>query len=317
MNDSRCYSLGLTRQRARNATAPAADNQVNWNDTNGRELRGNIVWTCSQIGVHSLKSRAPCIYKTLDNYAEVMNLPRLGNPQNCTYPAAQLNTAGAVAYSSDQDLSKEMSVFGEPHKDEHNASGGLSGAYGVYYELDGMKFANFSGLQKHGGTPPRAPPSQQVKPWAACLSIILYPPTELLNGTFCLQVAPWPDGKPLVLPSELIRPVHQTARTKETLECSQSTFTADGGNLMDPEALANFVCRSTVQVLHYLISQLPIDWDVHFDPSTILESIKMKIDGDNVSMRAWPAGPNGRLFNIFEQPIQRNGWNIAVKWPSL
>ncbi|KAG7091354.1 hypothetical protein E1B28_010396 [Marasmius oreades] len=316
MNGSRCYSLGLTRQCARNVAAPVADNRVNQNDANGRELRGSIVQTCSQIGIHSLQSQVPHIYRILNNYAEVTNLPRLGDPQNSAYPAAQLNTAGAVTYNSDQGLSKEMNIFGDSHKDIHDASGALSGACsmpdvpegyeagrfhlledGVYYELDGIKFANFSGLQKHGGTPPRAPLGQPVEPWATRLNVILYPPTELLNGTSCLQVAPWPDGGPLVLPSELIRPEQTESIKKEKPECSQPTFTADAGNLMDQEALANFVCRSGVQVLHYLISQLPSDWNVHFNPSALLESIKMDVDGEGVSMKEWPTGPNGRPFN--------------------
>ncbi|KAL0060145.1 hypothetical protein AAF712_013071 [Marasmius tenuissimus] len=317
LSKSRCYPLGIMRQRAKNVAGPAADNRVNRGDEAGRELRGELLKVCTAIGLYALKSRCPNLLETINNFTDTMNLPRLGDPENGAYPGAQANVAGAITHDSDETLAAEMAVrFGDSHQDPEDASGGVSGACsmsdipegyeagrfhlledGVCFMLDGFKFANFSGLQQHGGTPPRAPPGQPVDPSATRLNIILYPPFQVVNGTSRIHVAPLPNGQPFILPPELIHPRWLT-ESYEPPECTQSTFLGDGGNVATGEAMANYSSRVALQVLHYFLQLLPPELEPHFDPSAILRQIRITVDGEERSMMDWPGGPTGRPFDL-------------------
>lgn len=55
---------------------------------------------------------------------------------------------------------------------------------GVYARLDFMKILVFCGLNKHGGTPPIAPPGQSViDPHATRMMGVMYPPESMINGS--------------------------------------------------------------------------------------------------------------------------------------
>jgi len=55
---------------------------------------------------------------------------------------------------------------------------------GVYTWLDFMKILVFCGLNKHGGTPPIAPPGQLiVDPHATRMMGVMYPPESMINGS--------------------------------------------------------------------------------------------------------------------------------------
>ena len=57
-------------------------------------------------------------------------------------------------------------------------------ALGVYARLDFMKILVFCGLNKHGGTPPIAPPGQLiVDPHAIRMMGVMYPPESMINGS--------------------------------------------------------------------------------------------------------------------------------------
>ncbi|KAI0311291.1 hypothetical protein OF83DRAFT_1030595, partial [Amylostereum chailletii] len=98
-----------------------------------------------------------------------------------------------------------LGVFGGGHKDTHDGVGGLtcmiSGGVmpegyfpgivigffflfelGVYVELSNFKMIFFSGLRRHGGSAPRAPPGQKAVDGAYRWALILYPPASILNN---------------------------------------------------------------------------------------------------------------------------------------
>ena len=54
-------------------------------------------------------------------------------------------------------------------------------AFGVYIVLDPLKLMGFSGLRKHGGTPPLSPPGKAPAPSAYRLMVVLYPPASMLS----------------------------------------------------------------------------------------------------------------------------------------
>ncbi|KAL0070376.1 hypothetical protein AAF712_002567 [Marasmius tenuissimus] len=349
IDGSRCYSVGLTHQRTPNAVHPAAENRVSKGDEPGRELRGKLVRIISSVGLHALRTRCPEVLETINNYTDALNLPRLGNPENGAYPGFQVNPANAVSYDSSttallsyelchllignlaNTLATDMNPrFGDPHKDEQDASGALSGVCsipdvpegyeagrfhlledGVFIELDGVKFANFSGLGHHAGTPPRAPSGQAVVPHAMRLNIIAYPPYQIMNGIARYYIAPSGNkAQPFTLPPEAIRPEYMVSffswrfdllsrfLTRYPLpESQQSTFMTDVHNLMDIVPFATFVGRTGVQVLDFLTRLMPPELNAHFNPSAILNQIKITVDREERSLAAWPSGPTGKRFD--------------------
>lgn len=60
---------------------------------------------------------------------------------------------------------------------------------GFFVRLLPMMVISFSGLRRHGGSPPRAPRYQQVKPWAYRCVTILYPHDKVASGKGLLALA--------------------------------------------------------------------------------------------------------------------------------
>ena len=55
-------------------------------------------------------------------------------------------------------------------------------SFGLFVKLNRLRAITFSGLRKHGGTPPIAPPDQPVDHWAYRLMFVLYPPKAMLDA---------------------------------------------------------------------------------------------------------------------------------------
>lgn len=91
--------------------------------------------------------------------------------------------------------------FGEGHYDEGDEEAGMTIGYqdgtipqsyepgrfhlfylGVYIVTSPLQFIAFSGLRKHGGSPPLAPEGMAPDPYAYRLMHILYPPSAMLSG---------------------------------------------------------------------------------------------------------------------------------------
>ncbi|KAL0577859.1 hypothetical protein V5O48_004131 [Marasmius crinis-equi] len=343
----RCYSMGLMRQPHPNVTAPAAEGHVKsrdgvLTDPEHLKLRSDVVQVASEMGVYALESRDPSSYKVMDNYADVINLPRIGCPKNCAFSGCQVNTASSVEYKSTEGLDAEMTYFGGRHRDKKDSVKAKSvlisipnvprdyeaGRFhlledGIYIELDDFQVMCFSGLQYHGGTPPRAPKGEAPVHSAVRLNVILYPPKQILNGDSRLNIAPAPGPKaksgdikapePFRLPPELLNPLAQTASQRAT-DCTEPTFTIDGHSLMGRESMTNFVARTGIQVMDYLLRQLPQAWRVTMDPSKVLEGITMTTNETTIHLKGWEAGPNGRDFDIESTDVRAE---YVRQWEAL
>jgi hypothetical protein len=55
-------------------------------------------------------------------------------------------------------------------------------ALGVYIVLRRFRVMNFSGLRRHGGTPPLSPPGVSPAADAYRVMTVLYPPSSMLSG---------------------------------------------------------------------------------------------------------------------------------------
>lgn len=124
-----------------------------------------------------------------------------------------------------------MLSFGVPHFDSGDAPGGLtvmvsnsdlpqvndgSGepayepgrfhllAFGFYIKLTPLRVMCFSGLFKHGGSPPLSPPGVTCVPWAYRFMTVLYPPEVMLSpGHQLVALAALPDRSLLRLAPEM------------------------------------------------------------------------------------------------------------------
>jgi hypothetical protein len=79
---------------------------------------------------------------------------------------------------------------------------------GMYTNVKPKSVSMFSGLGRHGGTPPIAPYGQEVLQDATRLMIVLYCPKAALSpsGT-SMPLASLPNGTPLLLGPEVTNPL--------------------------------------------------------------------------------------------------------------
>ena len=79
---------------------------------------------------------------------------------------------------------------------------------GMYVILKPKSVSFFSGLERHGGTPPIAPDGMAVVPYAARVVIVLYCPKAALSpGTNSMPLASLPNGTPLFIGPEITNPL--------------------------------------------------------------------------------------------------------------
>ena len=82
---------------------------------------------------------------------------------------------------------------------------------GMYTVVKPKSASLFSGLGRHGGTPPIAPLGVEVSPDATCLMIVFYCPKAALSPDgLSMPLASLPNRTPLLLGPEVTRPLCDT-----------------------------------------------------------------------------------------------------------
>ncbi|KAF8055699.1 hypothetical protein FPV67DRAFT_1394420, partial [Lyophyllum atratum] len=305
VKDTRCYSVGPTHQRARNMTSPTASGKLpDGGMTEDIEKKKFVVTTSAAVGVASMNQFAPLEFrKQLKQHAELTNMPRIGSTSNVYFPAIQLNIAPAVA--GDESLRKSlegMGGFGIDHFDKDDDEGGLSTmvsnsdvpeeqagqlgyeygrfhllAFGFYIKLTPFRIMSFSGLFKHGGSPPLSPAGIAPVPWAYRFMIVLYPPESMLSGAGkqIIGLAALPKGKLFQLPPEM------TSLTSESAASRGITNEANWAN----DGIVNT----------YFLHQLPVHMQARLDPDAFLAAFTMKDTTSDTRVNAgtWETAPNG------------------------
>ena len=76
---------------------------------------------------------------------------------------------------------------------------------GLYIKLDLFKLMGFSGLRKHGGTPPLSPPGKPPADSAYRIMVVMYPPASMLSQSANHRAGfgSLPDGKIFALAPEM------------------------------------------------------------------------------------------------------------------
>lgn len=78
---------------------------------------------------------------------------------------------------------------------------------GVFITLSNFASITFSGLRRHGGTAPIAPPNADPKTlqWATRFTFILYPLTRATSGSQRYVLAGMPKQKEFIVPCDVIK----------------------------------------------------------------------------------------------------------------
>ncbi|KAG5337039.1 hypothetical protein C0989_011043 [Termitomyces sp. Mn162] len=294
INGSRCYSAGPTHQRPRNMTSPTASGKVpDGGLTSQLIIRQQLVKQLTSAGVKAMKKFAPSKFVTImEKHAELTNMPRIGNMENVFFPAVQLNFAPAVSQDESSEKSLECMLFyGSDHGDFDDDGGAMS-TFGFWISLKPLLLMSFSGLFKHGGTPPLSPPGSEPKPWAYRFMSVLYPPRSMISGAGNQSIgfAALPLGNLFELKPEMTSVLDFPASRGVT---SEANWANDGEVITDHESLFNFFIRGLLQTNTYFLNQLPSSMKVHINSDAFIGAFSATdpASGEEIKGKQWNTAP--------------------------
>ena len=164
--------------------------------------------------------------------------------------------------------------------------------WSAYVLLERNIVVSFCGLQKHGGTPPLAPPGVEPHPSAIRGTIVLYPPEHsmLSSGDVIMPMCTLPNGSLLSVTPEMLCFEPDAHERKQS---EQAAFLVDGSVLHDDTTLFNQFARTQLYVADYLRKQLPphLRSKIRIDPKAFLQSF-MLVDGDDNNAGSNPLHPD-------------------------
>jgi hypothetical protein len=221
----RCYSLSLVTQAQRRMSAPSSGSKLeSIPPCVHTDLRSDILKHASVATMDGLARGPPDLVETLQEQADFVNLPHVGSDSNVAHPSFQLNVATAVEPDENKDELESLAIgslgkFGKPHIDGADSPAApssmtvLSSEYkeieqdlfyvldfGIAWTLDPISIYYFSGLHFHGGSQPVYKQDRTDKSFIFYrLTLIGYPPDDMLSGKEALAFATMPTGEPLRL----------------------------------------------------------------------------------------------------------------------
>jgi hypothetical protein len=183
-------------------------------------LRSKVIRCASKAIAEGMAKGPPGLVECLETQAELSNIPRIGTDTNVSHPSFQLNITTAVEQETIRDGDtgiKSLGKFGGAHLDGNDTSGTptamtvLSQDYdgveddvfyildfGIGWVLEPVSIIYFSGLHYHGGCQPVYKPDREDKDFVYYrLTLIAYPPDDILSGKDAVAFANLPNGQPL------------------------------------------------------------------------------------------------------------------------
>lgn len=105
------------------------------------------------------------------------------------YGGEHFDSGDAIGYYSNMSPNSDI-------PDDHDPGCFFILELGVFIALRRRISVNFSGLRRHGGSPPTAPPGQEVSEGCYRAVLISYPPENMTNGRarYSLGAIPTNDG---------------------------------------------------------------------------------------------------------------------------
>ena len=274
------------------------------------------------VACAAIKLGPRCVTDRLEERHILNNSPRIAADNNLGYVStSQVNVANVESWDSSQSLTSSLGTVGEAHWDIHDdplamtamtCMSSLPTGYdpGFFFLLEFGFFirANkhttlvFSGLHRHGGTPPRAPPGIVPAKSAARITIIWYPAKDLLDRIAPISLFKM-EKKPLKRPivhqpafSIEMPPLHDEDNIDILYKSADSELASmiqSGHRVMSPFALRQFIVRELSMFTGILLSQLHPSATTLVDMDKLTSSFYYFENGQKKEMLPWTEGPNG------------------------
>ncbi|KAJ3503547.1 hypothetical protein NMY22_g18213 [Coprinellus aureogranulatus] len=291
--DNRCYPLSTAYQTTRNMHAPQK----------GRKTTG-VGGVAAMAG---LDGKGPeGLKKLLEDRAEYLNIPRVGDNDNVGFPTQQLNIAGAVEANEGDSLGK----YGGNHADSGDSASAVTGMtclsetredveediffiddFGIGLVLSEFDTVYFCGLHFHGGTQPRYVPGRRTsKECHVRLTLICYGPSSFFD-------IPASEAFITLLGKEGVFKVCNEMKDWsmymhfERVASSQATYTSDGEALMESNSNFDHFVRDIVQFVAYAVDQYPRHEGARFNRRVLLSAFSSVRGGKRVGVDDWELGP--------------------------
>ncbi|KAJ7470041.1 hypothetical protein B0H11DRAFT_2237846 [Mycena galericulata] len=351
---SRCYTLGPSGEAPTSIVAPVASAKMATEEiAEDAAVRQQLLTAAAAIAMAAYSEAPPIVRERTRQHAALINLPAIGVANNYAYATAQVNVASAKRpakpskngkKAKEPSLAGDMGFYGGAHTDGKDGVGHFShmsansdlpdddevpegqeytpGFFfilelGVFIVLDRHASINFSGLRRHGGTPPlcspnlfRGKPAKLYK-FAYRFVVIFYPPTRMMDGTARLTLGAMPHNEAFILPPEMLH-AGVTDRIEKgwpaQSHCERASFVREGVLMMCQRALVTFVVRSLLLLCYYFLLQLPSRYRIRIDPDIFIQSITMQLDGKRINTGPWEFAPGHRIPN-------RGPWVDGVDCP--
>ncbi|KAK7027642.1 hypothetical protein R3P38DRAFT_2939430 [Favolaschia claudopus] len=330
---ARCYTFGPSAETPRSIVAPVASAKMETETVEADAAgRRRLLMAAGAIADAAMREAPLHVQEHLKQIASLVNVPMIGVANNYAYATGQVNVATAKRPRNNKKkpgkkakgptLAADMGFFGDAHEDRKDELAHYShmsansdlpdddnytpGFFfilqlGVFILLDRHTSINFSGLRRHGGTPP--------------LCVIFYPPSRMMDGTARWTLGAMPNNTSFIFPPEMLH-AGVTNRIQAgwpaEATCDRASFVREGPLMMTQDAHAHFVSRSLSLMVNYFLLQLPKAYEVRFDPDKFSESITMVVDDRRVHLEPWEFAPGHRL------PAERRPQRVeAVDCPDV
>ncbi|KAF8953459.1 hypothetical protein BDZ97DRAFT_1767424 [Flammula alnicola] len=309
----RCYAFGMSFQSQKSLCSPCADGKVKDNDEATLKMRAELVRVTTAMAMRAIRTGPEEIMEHLDINAELLNIPSVGVNGNSAFAAAQLNLAPTRPSTSVETLQDSMGSAGEEHIDSDDSPGHYShmatvsdlpegfdpGRFfvlypGVFVTLDSFASVCFSGLRRHGSSPPIAPAAAAADElsWATRVTLISYPPKGMTGDFQKRPLGALGLGNVLYTTPEMITP------ERKRLSCNPSTFAEDGRVIIPRLSLVAFLAKSFLTVVLCILAQLDPLIGARVDSDAFLGSFSFaNEDGHHQRVGPWRLGPGWRSPN--------------------
>ena len=234
--------------------------------------------------------------------ADIRNIPSVGSPLNTGFvTSSQLNIARAMPCTAKIALSGSLGAAGKSHRDMHDHGPSLSAMFnfgnlhglhpgyffllelGVFVQLQNYTLLAFSGLQTHGGSPPRpisldSPfPAQAIR-----LTFIAYPNKGIMEGT----------------ESTVLAMSNSSGRSAIELGGSSGTslnMVQHSNGILDTDSYLQYTSRALLQLCTNIIKQMPEDRQLAIDSDLFMRSFSSSSRNIKVPEGgfSWANAPNG------------------------
>ncbi|TDL13460.1 hypothetical protein BD410DRAFT_846930 [Rickenella mellea] len=296
---SRCYSTAVSIQAPRDGLGQPCHNVAG--DGEYENLTREFNYASAAVAAAALKEGPAERTEKCRTRSDILNLPEIGDPSNEGYVSnCQVNVAPSVLETSRSDMSGSLGNAGVSHFDTLDDGLGLTAIFAIsdipvdydpgklflleqnaYVVLKNYTVLVFSGLHRHGGSPPRAPVgAASVEPWALRVTVIWYPSRTFLNR----------NGNTSLAYTEEFGAVENS--TKGT--GWRPTFAGCGLNLMQESSLRTYVVREIYYLIHSILATCPPSLHLDIDATAFFASLSFTdSDGTIQPIPPWPHAPGG------------------------